>query len=265
MIGAMSTALWGFMWQWRRTALCVCAIVCALAFSLWIAVMGIRATQSGIITLLDMAGVRMRIVSIEAPQAAPDIIETLDRHGVREGVPITSANLKAALAELSENPMIAQAAILRTGFDRVRVQITPRVLIAQIKTDIAGRSIFVARDGTVVHVHGTDVPAQDQTAGMMMIDGVGALEHLSDLWPLIGAEPEVMARLQSARYVGQRRWDLILRGGTLVQLPENAAAESIARLGRMLRSPTINLSDIRAIDMRAPDRLFIRPAQRREG
>jgi cell division protein FtsQ len=58
--------------------------------------------------------------------------------------------------------------------------------------------------------------------------------------------------------VGERRWNLRLKNGIDVLLPESGAAAALERLVALDREKNLITRDILAIDLRLPDRVTVR-------
>jgi cell division protein FtsQ len=64
--------------------------------------------------------------------------------------------------------------------------------------------------------------------------------------------------MKAAVFVGERRWNLRLKDGLDVRLPENDVGNALAALTRMDKEDRLFSRDITAIDMRLTDRLTVR-------
>ena len=64
--------------------------------------------------------------------------------------------------------------------------------------------------------------------------------------------------MKAAVRVGERRWNLRLDNGVEVRLPEEGAEAALAELVRLAREQDILSRDIKAIDLRFPDRLIVK-------
>jgi len=58
--------------------------------------------------------------------------------------------------------------------------------------------------------------------------------------------------------VGERRWNLRLANGVEVRLPEEGAEAALAELVRLERENNVLARDIKAIDLRFPDRFIVK-------
>ena len=78
---------------------------------------------------------------------------------------------------------------------------------------------------------------------------------------LLEAMDELKPRVEAGVLVGQRRWNLRLKSGVDVKLPETDPQAAIATLLRLERQSRILERDILAVDLRVPGRAFVRLSQ----
>lgn len=91
-----------------------------------------------------------------------------------------------------------------------------------------------------------------------LVVGAGANNQAADLLAELTAEPEVFKRLESAQWIGKRRWDLVTKGGVVVKLPEHDVGLALKQLGDAQRHDQLLEKDLVQIDLREADRLVIR-------
>ena len=88
--------------------------------------------------------------------------------------------------------------------------------------------------------------------------GLGAAEKASDLIEILNQYPLIQTRVKAAIRVGQRRWNLRLESGVDVQLPDQDEEAAIGRLLALEDQHRLLARDITVIDLRDPDRLYVR-------
>ena len=71
--------------------------------------------------------------------------------------------------------------------------------------------------------------------------------------------------MRASILVGERRWNLRLKNGLDVRLPEDDVASALERLVALDRDAKLMSRDIVAIDLRLPDRVTVRLSRRRAG
>jgi cell division protein FtsQ len=87
------------------------------------------------------------------------------------------------------------------------------------------------------------------------VAGEGAAAKAADLQALLAEYPALMARVDSAERVGQRRWVLRLADGGSVQLPAYGEAEALARWLRVAQARGPGAVEI---DVRVKERTLVR-------
>ncbi len=97
---------------------------------------------------------------------------------------------------------------------------------------------------------------------LMVVVGPDAPKHALKLLKILSTEPALMPLVKAAVRVGGRRWNLRLKSGADVQLPEDDTAAAWNRLAEYERSHQVLKREIRILDLRLPDRLIVRESPR---
>lgn len=95
---------------------------------------------------------------------------------------------------------------------------------------------------------------------LLIIVGEDAPKHARDLVAILGAEPEFGQRVESAKWIGGRRWDIYLKNGVEIRLPEEDMGQAIRRLAEAQREAQLMDRDVSAIDLRDPLRIIVQTA-----
>ena len=90
-----------------------------------------------------------------------------------------------------------------------------------------------------------------------LVVGKGAESRAKDFLALLARYPQVQALTKAAIFVGERRWNLRLKDGLDIRLPENDVGNALATLSKLDKEDRLFSRDIVAIDMRLPDRLTV--------
>lgn len=93
---------------------------------------------------------------------------------------------------------------------------------------------------------------------LIILVGENAPEQAPALLELLGAEPVLRDRIEAATWVSDRRWDLKLKNGITVKLPEKDTGFAFRRLVQAQQEDMLLEKDLSAIDMREPDRIIVR-------
>lgn len=102
----------------------------------------------------------------------------------------------------------------------------------------------------------TEAPAEHP--GLLRIVGPAAGPASPPLLAALEGLPNVRARIVEIARVNDRRWNLKLRSGAVVALPETDAPEALAELERLQIDRALLDRPLARLDMRAPGRVAVR-------
>lgn len=156
-----------------------------------------------------------------------------------------------ARARLKTNPWIADATVQKLYPDRLQITITERAAFALWQK--GGRVGVIADDGTVLEPY-----ISRRVAGLPLFVGDGAATRAKDFLALLDRYPDLRAQLLASVLVAERRWNLRLKNGVDVRLPEFDVARALDQLVGLDRDKKILSRDIVSIDLRLPDRVTVR-------
>jgi cell division protein FtsQ len=91
-----------------------------------------------------------------------------------------------------------------------------------------------------------------------IIVGKKAPEKVLDLFSLLNAEPELAKRIEAASLISDRRWDLRLKTGVTIKLPEKELGFALKRLVDSQEEDGLLDKDLKVIDVRYEDRIVVR-------
>ena len=96
-----------------------------------------------------------------------------------------------------------------------------------------------------------------------LLVGPGANAHSNELNLLLAAVPTLKPQLESASWVGGRRWDLNFQSGETVVLPEGEADAkmALAKFARLDKSAGLLGRGIKRFDLRIPGKMIVRLPQ----
>ena len=192
---------------------------------------------------------RVHITGASA-EATPAIQRALDVHA---GQPITSIDLDALRAQVESVSWVSDARVVRLLPDMLIVEIKEHDRLAVWQT--GGRA-------RVIDGHGRVIPGADASnyPKLPLVVGKGAETAAAAILPLIAERPRLAARLDALVRVDERRWDLRLKDGSLIQLPATQQEEALIRLDALdQRERLLDLGFAR-VDLRTPDEVAVRPS-----
>ncbi len=177
--------------------------------------------------------------------------EILTTAGVTGDASLLFLDADAARARLMANPWIADAAVLKLYPDRLQISITERQAFALWQKD--GHVNVIAADGTVLEPF-----VEDRYLGLPLVVGHGAERQAKDFLAFLDRYPDLRAVLRASIMVAERRWNLRLKNGIDVRLPESNVGGALDRLVALDRDKKLLSRDITMIDLRLPDRVTVR-------
>ena len=170
---------------------------------------------------------------------------------IQEGDPLFSFDPKAAQNQLEKIGWVKTAQVQRRFPDTLYISLEERQPTAVLKDGAAFK--LLDRKGKVIPTASMK-PFKD----LLIVQGKGAQEKASDLTDILNAEPVIQERALAATYLGERRWDLALKGGIKIQLPEEDLGLALRKLADAHKESGLLDKSIQAVDVREADRISIR-------
>ena len=200
--------------------------------------------------LANSAGFRITTVAINGrKQLSQD--EMLAVGGVNGRSSLLFLDAATVRDKLKANPWIADATVLKLYPGRLQIDIVERTAFALWQQD--GRLSVIADDGAVLEPY---VSRRFSSCRWWSARAPKPAPRTS--WRCSTRYPQVRAVTKAAIFVGERRWNLRLKDGLDIRLPENDVGNALATLSRLDKDDKLFSRDIVAIDMRLPDRLTVR-------
>jgi cell division protein FtsQ len=177
--------------------------------------------------------------------------EILMLAGISDHSSLLFLDAARARARLMSNPWIADATILKLYPDRLRIEIKERKPFALWQKD--GRIALIAGEGTVL-----EATAPPRFGNLPMVVGKGAEQGARAFLDLVHRYPEIAQATESSVLVAERRWNLHLKSGVEILLPENGPEQALRALVELDRNKRLLSRDITIVDLRLPDRITVR-------
>ena len=202
-------------------------------------------------TATGVAGLRVRNIVIEGRANTP---EPLLRAaiGASKGDAILGFSVEQARTRIEGLTWVESATVERQLPDTLVIQLAERRPFAIWQNQ--GKFVLVDRAGLIVA--NQDVA---QFRALPLIVGLGAPASAAPLLDALTAKPGLGVRVTAAVRVAERRWNLRMKNGTDVLLPEGAEAAALDRLDKLQQDHALLDRPLAVIDMRLPDKLVVRP------
>jgi cell division protein FtsQ len=156
-----------------------------------------------------------------------------------------------ARARLKDNPWIAEANVLKLYPGRLHITVTEREAFALWQKD--GKVSVIARDGAVVEPY-----VNQRFSRLPLVVGEGAGDRAKEIVALLDNYRLVRDQMYAAVLVAERRWNVVLKNGIEVRLPETDPGKALDTLVQLDRDNKILNRDIAVVDLRLPDRVTVR-------
>jgi cell division protein FtsQ len=176
--------------------------------------------------------------------------ELLERAGITPHTSLVFLNAEGMRAALKEDARIADATVRKLYPDRLEISIEEREGFARWQR--GGKLHLIARDGTVLE---SDI--QSRHIDLPLVVGAGAAQRAAAFLDLLARFPAVREDVRAGVYVAERRWNLRLKNGIDVLLPEEDPALALERLVQLDRSKQLMSRDITVIDLRLPGQVSV--------
>jgi cell division protein FtsQ len=169
--------------------------------------------------------------------------------GFAAGDSIFGADVHAARTRLMQLPWVADAEVRRRYPDDITVSVMEKLPFALWQ---APDGVYlIERDGRVITNKGLG-----EFARLPHLIGLGAPTAAADLIDALASHRAVAGRVKGMQRVGERRWNLILDDGVIVQLPEKDWQYEIGVLEHLIVDKGILERDITEIDLRSKATYF---------
>ena len=197
------------------------------------------------------AGFRLQKVHVQGASAlaTADIVRAAN---VQKDDPLLGMDLNALRDRVEKVGWVKEARVVRLLPDTLMISVKERRQLAVWQH--GGKSV-------VIDDHGEVIPEADPARfnTLPLVVGAGGAQHAGEILPTLAQRPKLMARMEALVRVDDRRWDLRMKDGALIQLPAVDEEQALIQLEQLdLRSRILELGFER-IDLRNPDTIAVRP------
>lgn len=201
------------------------------------------------------SGMGLKVKQVHVTGASPEARAAIQQAvGVRADQPIVSLDLNAVRDRVQAVGWVKEARVVRLLPDTLIVDVKEHDRLAVWQT--GGHAYVIDSSGKVIQ--GADAGRYPK---LPLVVGKGADQTASEILPLLAQRPRLMARIEALVRVDERRWDLRLKDGSLIQLPAVDQDSALIRLDALdQRERLLDLGFAR-VDLRTPEEVAVRPSE----
>ena len=246
----LSTAPRTFSLQKVKIALTSLVLI-ASASTIGIAMMDKEKLNHDLLKLTADAGLKLAVVQLRGRAHTPK--ETLlTVANLKIGTPILGIDLHQLHSKISKIGWVDDVIVERRLPGIIRISLRERIPIALLQND--GTHKLIDRSGAVI-----DNADPSQFTHLTVIAGKNAAPQAATILSVLKTEPELFSEVWAVSYKSERRWDVHLKNGMEVRLPEIDPVSAWSRLAIIDRKKDITDRDLAVIDLRVPQQLVVEP------
>ena len=167
------------------------------------------------------------------------------------GASIAHFDIHAARARVENLGWVRSAAVTRLWPNTIHVSIREREPAAVWQ--LSGNLHLIDPSGAVI-----DEVDVYEYSNLPLIVGAGAPESVADVLTALRSDPELWGEAAALVRVGERRWNLRLKSGADVKLPEDDVDGAVKTLARLQTAYGLLDRPLEYVDLRDPARLVYR-------
>ncbi len=205
-----------------------------------------RAFSAGVVK----AGFDVRRITLKGRDKT-DSADIMDALGPLIGSSVLAVDLDAARARVEELGWVRSAAVSRLYPNTINVSIRERTPAAVWQ--MSGDLHLVDADGAVIR----EIGAYEYSS-LPLIVGAGAPDAAAGILKALDAHPKIKEMTSALIRVGERRWNMRLRNGIDVKLPDSGFADAIGALAILQEAHGTLDQPLEYIDLRDAERMVIR-------
>jgi len=200
------------------------------------------------------AGMGLKLEKVFIEGESPEATATIQRAvQLYADQPMTAIDLDAVRKRVETVGWVKNARVVRLLPNTLIVHVTEHDRLAVWQA--AGHNVVIDSHGVVIV--GADA---GRYPDLPLIVGKGAEQAASEVLPLIAQRPGLQARVEALVRVDERRWDLRLKDGSLIQLPATDQDAALIQLDALDQRERLLELGFDRIDLRTPGEVAVRPS-----
>jgi cell division protein FtsQ len=243
----------------RRRAMMIAAAVTLLASGVQVSywqrsgALAELAAMPGLLWHGALSGLGFDLAQVSITGRHYTAKETLEKAiDIQQGGSIFAVDLQKLQQNIEAIPEVQHAEIRRALPGNIYIRLIERQ--PAVIWQKAGKQVLMDELGVRL-----DAKKYMKQKDWLVVVGADAPKKIPALLKLLRSEPAVMGDVRAAMRVGGRRWNIMLKREITVMLPEENALKAWQRFVHMVKHQALLTQDIRAVDMRLSDRVFVTP------
>ncbi|MBN8920764.1 MAG: cell division protein FtsQ/DivIB [Rhizobiales bacterium] len=201
-------------------------------------------------TVANAAGFKIATLTVTG-RAQLSEAELLAAGGITTNTSLLLLDVAAVRQKLESSPWIAHATVRKLYPNHLEIAIEERQAFALWQKN--GQISLIAVDGTVL------APVEAGSAPRLpLVVGPGAAAKAHDFLGMLDRYPVLRDDMRAAILVADRRWNLRMKSGLDIRLPEEGVDAALDTLMALDREKKLLTRDLTAIDLRIPERVTVR-------
>ena len=226
-------------------------LIIAFASTIGAAMMDQERLKHDLIKLTANVGLTLEVVQLHGRAHTPK--ETLLKAAnLKIGEPILGINLRQLHSKINKIGWVENAVVERRLPGIIRISLRERIPIALLQNN--GKHKLIDHSGSII-----DGADPSQFTHLTVVAGKNAAAHAAAILSILKTEPELFSEIWAVSYKSERRWDVHLKNGMAVRLPEIDPVSAWSRLAIIDRKRNITSRDLAVIDLRVPHQLVVEP------
>lgn len=202
-----------------------------------------------------LADAGLRVASLSVQGAGPEADADIRRaSGIAGDTPILHVDLADVRRRVEQVGWVKSARVVRLLPGTIVIAVTERSTFAVWQH--AGAAHVIDDTGRVI-------PEADpgRFGSLPLVVGEGADAAAPAMLQAMRAYPDLLGRAGAFVRVDDRRWDIKMKDGGVIQLPADGEADALARLERLDQKSRILSLGFARIDLRDPEVIAVRPRE----
>jgi cell division protein FtsQ len=177
-------------------------------------------------------------------------IDILEELGLDGGTSLIGFDTEAARLRIQNMPWVASAQVTKLYPGGLSVKVSEKAAFAiwQHEDKVA----LVEASGKQIAAFG-----DEKYLDLPLIIGEGANLKAREIVEMMAAFPGIASQVKAYSLIGARRWDLQLKDGVTLKLPEKDAGAALAAVAKLESEQGFFGRDIETVDMRIGDRIIV--------